>query len=104
MFSKLWADEAGIVALEYLLLATIVGLALVVGFSNLASALNVEYTELSTAILTLDQSYGYVAASGCAGSHGGATVTDISAAATYGESTTPPAAVSIGTLNISACP
>ena len=50
MFAKLWNDEAGNIALEYLLLATVVGIALVVGFSNLATALNVEYTELSNAL------------------------------------------------------
>jgi len=56
---KLWNDDAGIVALEYLLLATIVGLGLVVGLSALSEALNQEMVELSNAILALDQSYTY---------------------------------------------
>ena len=104
MFSKLWNDEAGNVAIEYLFLATIVGIALVVGFSNLASALNVEYTELGRAIVTLDQSYSYVAASGCAGSHGGATVADPAGTLTYGETATITPSVSTSALNINSCP
>src|SRR5947209_15638647 len=54
---KLWQDDAGIVALEYLLVATIVGLGLVVGLAALYEALTAELTELSNAILALDQSY-----------------------------------------------
>jgi Flp pilus assembly pilin Flp len=58
---KLWNDDDGIVALEYLLLATVVGLGLVVGMSALSEALNVELVELGNAILALDQSYTYCA-------------------------------------------
>jgi Flp pilus assembly pilin Flp len=54
---RLWGDDAGIVALEYLLVATIVGLGLVVGLSALETALNTELTELANAILAVDQSY-----------------------------------------------
>lgn len=104
MFAKIWNDESGVIAVEYLFLVTIVGLALSVGFSNLASALNVEYSELSTAILSLDQSYSYVAASGCAGSHGGLTVTDATAASSYSESTTAPGSVATANLAITSCP
>ena len=61
MLLKLWNDDAGIVALEYLLLATIVGLGLVVGLSALSEALNQELTELGNAILALDQGYTFAA-------------------------------------------
>jgi len=61
MLLKLWNDDSGIVALEYLLLATIVGLGLVVGLSALSEALNQEMVELSNAILALDQSYTFSA-------------------------------------------
>jgi Flp pilus assembly pilin Flp len=60
MFQKLWQDDAGIVALEYLLVATIVGLGLVVGLSNLEIALDVELSELANAITALDQGYSFV--------------------------------------------
>lgn len=104
MFSKLWNDESGIVALEYLLIMTIVGLALVVGFSSVASALNVEFTELSNAILALDQSYSYDAASSCSGTHGGVTVTEQTTSTNYGQSATPTPTVSTALLNQSGCP
>jgi Flp pilus assembly pilin Flp len=57
---RLWEDDAGIVALEYLLVATIVGLGMVVGLSALESALNIELTELGNAILAIDEGY-YIA-------------------------------------------
>ncbi len=104
MFAKLWNDEAGNIALEYLLLATVVGIALVVGFSNLATALNVEYTELSNAILALDQSYSYEAASGCSGTHGGVTVTDAIGTVSYGQSAQVTPTVLTGSISITSCP
>jgi Flp pilus assembly pilin Flp len=55
----LWRDDAGVVALEYLLLATIVGLGLVVGLAAVENALNSELTELANAIMVLDQSYSF---------------------------------------------
>jgi Flp pilus assembly pilin Flp len=61
---QLWEDDAGIVALEYLLVATIVGLGLVVGLASLFEALTVELTELSNAILILDQSYEVIGLTG----------------------------------------
>ena len=57
---KLWNDDAGIVALEYLLVATIVGLGMVVGLAALEKALNAELTELGNAITSIDQSYAIV--------------------------------------------
>ena len=68
MWLKLWQDDAGIVALEYLLVATIVGLGLVVGLSNLEIALDNELTELANAITALDQSYSFVSVFGAGAS------------------------------------
>ena len=62
---KLWKDDAGIVALEYLLVATIVGLGLVVGLAAVEDGLNVELTELSNAIMALSQGYGIDTQSNC---------------------------------------
>lgn len=56
---KLWQDDDGIVALEYLLVATIVGLGLVVGLAAVEGALDNELTELANAISVLDQSYSF---------------------------------------------
>ncbi len=57
MFRKLWKDDGGIVALEYLMVATIVGLGLAVGLSALSASLNAELVELGQAILGLNQTY-----------------------------------------------
>jgi Flp pilus assembly pilin Flp len=64
LMQQLWQDDAGIVALEYLLVATIVGLGLVVGLSNLEIALDNELTELANAITALDQSYSFMTVRG----------------------------------------
>jgi Flp pilus assembly pilin Flp len=77
MLQRLWQDDAGIVALEYLLVATIVGLGLVVGLSNLEIALDTELTELGNAILALNQGYSFVGlTSSTAASKTGSCVTD----------------------------
>jgi Flp pilus assembly pilin Flp len=65
LFVKLWNDDDGIVALEYLLLATIVGLGLVVGFAALEGAYNAEYTELANAVGALSQAYSVDSQSNC---------------------------------------
>lgn len=76
MFAKLWNDEAGTVAVEYLFLTTIVGLGLVVGFGNLEAAINAEYTELGQAILALDQGWTINDQSGCVSAKSGGGVSD----------------------------
>jgi Flp pilus assembly pilin Flp len=83
MFSKLWNDEAGVIAVEYLFLVTIVGLGLVVGFSTLEGAINVEYTELATAILALSQGYTVDSQSGCKGTKAGSNATDTAGRALF---------------------
>ncbi len=89
MFAKLWKDEAGVISVEYLFLVTIVGLGLVVGFSTLEGAINVEYTELSNAILALSQSYAVASQSGCKGFKEGSNATDTAGRALFGQSAVP---------------
>jgi Flp pilus assembly pilin Flp len=76
LFSKLWNDDKGIVALEYLLVATIVGLGLVVGLAALEGALNVELSELANAILAINQSNSIEDQSNCKAFKNGWAVTD----------------------------
>jgi len=76
MFAKLWKDEAGIVGMEYLFLATIIGLGLVIGLSAVEGALNAELTELGSAILALSQGYEIAGQSGCKGTKQGTRVVD----------------------------
>ena len=95
MMLKLWNDDAGIVALEYLLVATIVGLGLVVGLSNLEIALDNELTELANAITALDQSYSFQTVVG-SGQHQTSSKLGTNATDTFGvqtEMAIPPATV-----------
>ena len=74
---RLWHDDGGTVALEYVLTASIVGLGLSVGMSNLELALNNELTELGNSVLALDQSYSFpTLKSGSGASKSGTCVTD----------------------------
>jgi Flp pilus assembly pilin Flp len=88
MFAKLWKDEAGVISVEYLFLVTIVGLGLVVGFANLEGAINVEYTELSNAILALSQGYYVSTQSGCKAWKQGSHATDTPGRAAFGQTPT----------------
>jgi Flp pilus assembly pilin Flp len=98
MFSKLWNDESGVIALEYLFLVTIVGLGLAVGYSNLEAAYNMEYTELANAVMALNQGYAIAGQSGCFGSKAGSNATDT--AFTFGLSGN---TVTANTINVTFC-
>lgn len=84
MLRKLWKDEAGIVGLEYMLVATIASLALVVGLATVGHALNNELTELANAILKIDQTYSYAGYSTCIGSANGSFTVDAPGFSTSG--------------------
>jgi Flp pilus assembly pilin Flp len=57
MFRNLWNDDAGIVAIEYLFVATIVGIGVTVGLENARVGINVELSELAEALMGLNQGY-----------------------------------------------
>src|SRR5688572_20900427 len=76
MLKNLWNDDNGIVALEYLLVATLIGLSLVVGLHAVSTALNIELTELANAITTISQEYSYGGQAGCNSSVEGSQATD----------------------------
>jgi len=105
LFSKLWKDDAGIVALEYLLVATIIGLGLVVGLSSLSAAINVELSELAQAILALDQGYAIAGQSSCVGSKAGVNVSDISqGTVSYTHTTVAGVTANSYVVNLTVCP
>jgi len=99
LFMKLWKDDAGIVALEYLLVATIVGLGLIVGLAALEASLNAELTELGNAIGALSQAYSISTQSNCKASKQGSATTDTPE--TIGFSF---GAVSATAIDVSVCP
>ncbi len=101
MLKKLWSDEQGIVALEYLLAATIVGLGLIVGFVAVKNSLVAEYAELGNAITGLSQAYSFDGLTwmGCASTNG-STVTD----ADEKNTTTSPTDAAVSDASLAACP
>jgi Flp pilus assembly pilin Flp len=76
IFANLWADDAGIVTIEYLVLATFLALALIVGVATLGRAINVELVEVADAILTFDQTYSASGFSTCVASKNGSDGND----------------------------
>ena len=67
MLMKFWNDESGvIISAELALVLTIAVLAMVVGLSELAVAVNTELNDLSNAIGALSQTYGYTGYNGTA--------------------------------------
>jgi Flp pilus assembly pilin Flp len=96
MLKNLWSDDSGIVALEYLLVATIVGLGLVVGLQAVGKSLNSELVELADAINALDQSYSFQGWSTCGASKAGSAAADTYSGFTI--SCVAPVAVSINQL------
>jgi len=76
LFAKLWADDAGIVTIEYLVLGTFLALALIVGVTSVATAVNSELQELANTILTFDQSYSSDGYSTCNATKAGSAAQD----------------------------
>lgn len=60
LFLRLWHDEAGsVIATEYLMLGSIVGLGGAAGLTQMRDSVNAEYAELGQSVRGLNQSYGY---------------------------------------------
>jgi Flp pilus assembly pilin Flp len=76
VFSRLWKDEDGIVALEYLLVATIIGLGLIAGITAVRQAIVTELVELAAAITNINQAYSYSGFSVCIAQTGGGQAID----------------------------
>ena len=65
MFKKFWNDESGvIISAELVLVLTIAVLAMVVGLSEVAVAVNTELNDFSNAIGSLNQSFAVTGFSG----------------------------------------
>ena len=73
----LWNDEAGfIVSAELVLIATVAVLAMVVGLSEVAHAVNQELEDVASAFGSVNQSFRYQGLTGHGGSSGGACFED----------------------------
>jgi Flp pilus assembly pilin Flp len=75
--ARLWNDDAGaIIAAEYLFVATILVIGVVVGLTSVREAINSELTELANALLALSQGYVISGTSGATGSTDGSQAID----------------------------
>jgi len=75
---RLWRDDSGaLLSFEWILLATILVLAMVVGLKSVQQAVLNEFEDLAGAIGEINQTYNYGGASGCCASVGGSLFTDV---------------------------
>ena len=85
MLRKFWNDDCGaILSAEYILIMTIVVIALVVGLSEVAVAVNTELNDISNAIGALRQTYKFT---GFASTDCGLKVKNQTAGTTYTDAT-----------------
>jgi hypothetical protein len=74
---KLWHDDSGaLIAAEYLFIATILVIGIVVGFASVRDAINSELAELSNAFLALSQGFVISGQSGCCAAVDGSQAID----------------------------
>ena len=74
---KLWNDDAGaLIAMEFLFVATILVIGIIVGLVNLRGAINAELSELANAILALSEGYTISGVSGCCAAVDGSQAID----------------------------
>ena len=84
MLNKLFRDESGvIISAELVLVLTIAVLAMVVGLSEVAVAVNTELNDISNAIGSLNQSFTYTGFRGNGGATGSTKVKSSSAGSTF---------------------
>jgi hypothetical protein len=81
--TKLWNDDAGaLIASEFLFVATILVIGIVVGLSSVRVAVNAELSELANAILALSQGYSVSGQTGCCANTDGSQAIDTPALVT----------------------
>lgn len=77
LWTKLWNDDAGaLIASEFLFVATILVIGIIVGLSGLRVAVVAELTELGNAILALSQGYSVSGIIGCCAETDGSQAID----------------------------
>jgi Flp pilus assembly pilin Flp len=77
VFDRLWNDDDGaLIAMEFLFVATILVIGIIVGLSGVRVAINAELTELGNAILALSQGYILAGETGCCASTDGSQAID----------------------------
>src|SRR5437016_3757427 len=78
LLAKCWNDDGGaLIATEFLFVATVLVIGIVVGLTAVRNAVNAELTELANAILALSQGFTISGTSGCGAFVDGTAVTDL---------------------------
>ena len=73
LLPKLWADDCGaLLSIEFLLIASVLVLGLVVGLTTLRNAVTAEFVALADALLALNTGFSVGGLSGCCSSVDGA--------------------------------
>lgn len=74
---NMWQDDAGaIIAAEYLFIATILVIGILVGMASIRDSINSEFAELSNGLLSLSQGYVLSGQSACCAANDGSQVID----------------------------
>ncbi|MGF1577969.1 MAG: Flp family type IVb pilin [Gemmataceae bacterium] len=77
LLQKLWNDDCGaLIAAEYLFVATILVIGIIVGLSSVREAVNNELAELANAYLALSQGYAISGQFGCCAQSDGSQAID----------------------------
>jgi Flp pilus assembly pilin Flp len=77
LLANCWKDDSGaLIAMEFLFVATVLVIGIVVGLTAVRNAVNAELTELANAILALSQGYTISGQSGCGASVDGSAAID----------------------------
>ncbi len=77
LVERLWKDDGGaLIAMEFLFVATILVLGIIVGLVSVREAIKAELTELGNAILALSQGYIISGNSGCCAQTDGSQAID----------------------------
>jgi Flp pilus assembly pilin Flp len=101
LFVRLWADDRGVLlSIEFLLIASILILGVVVGLTALRNAITAEFEELANAILAISQGFSVGGLSGCCASVQGSQAIDLPGSI-GGHICTPPIP---SLIEVAACP
>jgi Flp pilus assembly pilin Flp len=95
LMRKLWRDDGGaLISSEFLFVATILVIGVIIGLTNVRAALNAELTELGNAFLALSQGFAISGQSGSAANVDGSQAIDTPGSLT-GPVMTPPTSISV---------
>jgi Flp pilus assembly pilin Flp len=95
LMRKFWRDDCGaLISAEFLFVATILVIGVIIGLTNVRAALNAELTELGNAFLALSQGFAISGLSGSNGSVDGSQAFDTPGSLT-GPVSTPPTSISV---------